>query len=315
MKAQLRELFSFTDSERNGTIVLLLLITMAAVIISLQGKFISLPKENFVEFDQFISSVQLKKNSDSVTIGKRYAKDGYLNMPNVSEEAGVHSVYHAKELFDFNPNGLSVDDWVRLGLSPSQARTIKNYESKGGRFFDKADVKKMFVISAERFAELEPYIVLPVQEQISIRKTHPSAIPSSHRSSSEIVELNTADTADLIAVNGIGPILSTRIIAYRELLGGFHSVNQLTEVFGIDAEKFTVIKSFVKVDSSYIRKININTDQYFNFIKLPYISKSVANAILNFRKLHGPFKSVLGIKGCLLVTPELYLKISPYLSI
>ncbi len=320
MKSHFQQLFSFTDSERNGTIVLLILISMISVIISLQGKFISLPKENFSDFDKFIATVQTKNNSDSLFAGKK----NYLNekenesssIPSVSDEAGQHSVYHTKELFNFNPNGLSTDDWVRLGLSPAQARSIKNYESKGGKFESKEDVKKMFVISAERYNELEPFIVLPEKiEKENDQSKNQSEIGNRKSSIPSVIELNTADTSDLMSINGIGPSFAKRILAYRERLGGFHSIDQLTEVFGIDAEKFDAIKNFVKADSSYIRKININTAEVSDFKKLPYISPNAANAIVSYRKTHGTFKSILEIKGCLLITADLYRKISPYLSI
>jgi competence protein ComEA len=320
MKSEIRALFTFTDSERNGTIVLLILISMVMVIVSLQGKFISLPKENFSDFDRFVASVQFKNDQDSSEEKNQYPKKEYSKIPDVSEEAGEHSVYHSKELFNFNPNGLSADDWVRLGLSPAQARCIKNYEAKGGKFESKEDVKKMFVISAERFAELEPFIVLPEKSNRSdSAKSHPDSYRepiTNHQSHfPKVIELNTADSSDLMSINGIGPSFAKRILAYRERLGGFHSVNQLTEVFGIDQVKFDAIKNSVKADSTYIRKINLNSAIASDFIKLPYFTWPVANALVNYRKAHGNFKSVSGIRSCALITDELYGKIMPYLTL
>ncbi|MCX6311865.1 MAG: helix-hairpin-helix domain-containing protein [Bacteroidetes bacterium] len=326
MKTHAQQLFTFTDSERNGTIVLLILIAMVTVIISLQEKFTSLPKENFSDFDKFLATVQLKNNSDSLFDEKKNhwseKENETSNGPSVSEEAGQHSVFHSKELFNFNPNGLSADDWVRLGLSPAQARSIKNYETKGGKFFSKDDVRKMFVISAERYNELEPFIVLPEKSErndstkgyVDYKKENAAAKLAKSKFPS-VIELNTADTSDLMSVNGIGPAFAKRILAYRERLGGYHSINQLTEVFGIDADKFAAIKSFVKADSTYIRKININTAEVSDFRKLPYISPNVANAIVSYRKAHGIFKSILEIKGCVLINVDLYQRIAPYLSI
>lgn len=323
MKSHVQQLFTFTDSERNGTIVLLILISMISVIISLQEKFVSLPMENFSDFDHFIATVQLGNNSDSLFAEKKNysneTENEISNIPSVSKEAGQHSIFHTKELFNFNPNGLSVDDWVRLGLSPAQARSVKNFESKGGKFECKEDVKKLFVISAERYSELEPFIVLPEKsmraDSIKNSVQNKSNINYQRSKIPSIIELNTADTSDLMLINGIGPAFANRILAYRERLGGFHDKDQLTEVFGIDQEKFDAIKSFVKVDSSYIRKININTAMASDFKKLPYISPAVANALVNYRKTHGIFRSILEIKGCALINADLYHRILPYLSI
>jgi DNA uptake protein ComE-like DNA-binding protein len=317
MKSELRELFSFTASERNGTIVLLILIMMLSVFISLQGKFVSLPKENFAQFDAFLAMVDEKQAEDSIAYSDKYSnsfEERKDKFPTASEEAGQHSVFHSKELFNFNPNGLPVDDWVRLGLSPAQARSIKNFETKGGNFKTKEDVKKLFVISEERYRELEPFIVLPENDKLQNaqpRNTEPvtrNPIPS-------IVELNTADSSLLTTVKGIGPVFAKRIVAYRDRLGGFYSTDQLTEVFGMDAEKFAEIKTHVKADSTYIRKININSIEASELKKFPYLTPTVATALVNYRKSHGNYKSVAGIRSCALITEALYKKIAPYFTI
>ncbi|MEO5644892.1 MAG: helix-hairpin-helix domain-containing protein [Bacteroidia bacterium] len=314
MKSEIRELFSFTASERNGTAVLLVLIMMLSVFISLQGKFVTLPQEDFTSFDAFLATVEENDSADFNHSNSKFTNhNSEPRAPNPSEEAGQKSVYHTKELFNFNPNGLAVDDWVRLGLSPAQARSVKKFETKGGKFTTKEDVRKLFVISEERYQELEPFIVLPERENFKLANnpkpgTQNPPIPS-------IVELNTADSFLLVSVKGIGPSFAKRILDYRERLGGFYAVIQLKEVFGIDEEKYGVIKDFVKADSSYIRKININAAQAPDFKKLPYISWPVANGLVNYRKSHGNFKSVAGIKSCALITEELYNKIVPYLSI
>ncbi len=325
MKNQLREFFSFTDRERNGTIVLLILIMFVMIFIFIQDKFISLPKENFSRFDNFIAALDAEKKPDSLLPDDKKTGEGNHDsgFPSVSEEAGTHSVYQTKELFKFDPNGLPEEDWVRLGLSPAQARCVKNYEAKGGKFHSREDVKKMFVISAERYAELEPYITLPekpdwkdsTKKYADYKSKYADASQKPLRKFPSVIELNTADTTDLISINGIGPSFAKRIIAYRERLGGYHSINQLTEVFGIDQEKFDAIKSFVKADSSYIRKININTAEISDLKKMPYISPGVATALVNYRKAHGNFKSVSGIKSCLMITTDLYNKLLPYLTI
>jgi competence ComEA-like helix-hairpin-helix protein len=322
MKSQLRELFSFTDSERNGVIVLLIVIIILSLFISMEKMFITLPKEDFTAFDKFIAQLKedsiTTRNTDSLSYSPN-SPEGTRRVsfrdqtPNLYEEAGQHSVYHSRELFNFNPNGLSVDDWVRLGLSPAQARSVKNFEAKGGKFECKEDVKKLFVISAERYNELEPYIVLPEKKinhamESSPPVPRPTPLPA-------IIELNTADSTLLVSINGIGPSFAKRILIYREKLGGFYSIDQLKEVFGIDEEKFNAIKNSVKADPAYIRKININTSSAIELKRLPYLTWTAADALVNYRKAHGNFKSVEEIKSCALITDEVYRKIAPYLTI
>ncbi len=320
MKSELRELFSFTASERNGTIVLLILIMMLSVFISLQGKFISLPKEDFTQFDAFLALVDEKPSADSIEYADKYSNSNSFEekkdkFPSASEEAGQHSVFHSKELFNFNPNGLPVDDWVRLGLSPAQARSVKNFETKGGSFKTKEDVKKLFVISEERYRELEPFIVLPENNKNQNASAQNAKHPNQNPPIPSIIELNTADSSLLTTVKGIGPVFAKRIVTYRDRLGGFHSKEQLMEVFGMDAEKYALVKEWVKTDSTYIRKININTVEISELKKFPYLTPTVAAALVNYRKSHGNYKSVAGIRSCALINEALYKKVAPYFTI
>lgn len=305
---KIRDYFSFTDRERNGTFVLLALIAVLIIYIFIQQRFIFPPSQDFSKFDSFLASLNKNAGSDSA---KNDSDDFKKEIPDIAADAYRHADLNPKQLFVFDPNGLPEKDWVRLGLSPAQAKVIKKYEAKVGKFESKEDVKKLFVISAERYAELEPYIALP---ETSPKK----AGDDQHFTKAKqkrIVELNTADSVELIAVDGIGPAYAHRIIAYRERLGGFRTVDQLTEVFGIDQEHFLQMKPSLSADSALIRKININTAQVSDLRKHPYFSPAVANALVNYRKQHGPFRSVADIQGCNLVNGDLYRKIAPYLTI
>lgn len=310
MKFRLKDHFSFTDRERNGSIVLLVLITLISFVLFFEEKWVTLPKEDFSKYDQFLASLKEQPAADSFPA--KFHSYPQAQLPSVAEEAGQHSVYQQKTLFYFNPNGLAENDWIKLGLSPAQARVIKKYEEKGGKFETKEDVRKMFVISAERYAELEPFIVLPEKEKTNAfgNVKRETAKPVPH-----IVELNTADSSDLVALNGIGPVFAKRILVYRERLGGFLSTDQLAEIFGMDDEHLAQVKPQVKADSTYIHKINVNTATAADLKKHPYIGPGVAQALVNYRKQHGPFKSLPDIRGCDLVNADLYRKIAPYLTI
>lgn len=304
MEFRLREYFSFTDRERNGTIVLLLLVTGLLFFLFVEDKFVSLPAADFTECDRLIASLPQPFAKDSL---KSSDEETHAHIPDPARQS-VRPEYRPAQLFVFDPNGLPEQDWVRLGLSPAQAKAVKSFESKGGKFESKQDVKKLFVISDEKYAELEPYIALP-------EKKESAAFTEKKENKPRIVELNTADSLLLIGINGIGPAFAHRILAYREKLGGFHSVEQLKEVFGIDEEHYSLIEPAVKADSSYIRRIDINTVTVSDLRRHPYMGPAVAQALVSYRKQHGNFRSVADIRGCKLITPGLYEKIAPYLSI
>lgn len=102
-----------------------------------------------------------------------------------------------------------------------------------------------------------------------------------------IVELNTADTTILKKVPGIGSIFARRIVKYRELLGGFYSVSQLHEVYGIDEERYNTMKSWFSADLSLICRLIVNKVSTNDLQKHPYINYRQARIIGQLRKQKG----------------------------
>src|SRR3546814_5149181 len=95
------------------------------------------------------------------------------------------------------------------------------------------------------------------------------------------VEINTADSAAFIPLRGIGPVLSARIVKYRERLGGFHVVEQLLEVYGMDTNAFRNFRSCLRVDRSLVEMIDLNRAGYRELSRLPYWSSSQINVVLD----------------------------------
>lgn len=298
-----KQLFAFTKQERNGILVLSLILVAAIVYFFLQP-VLNRPEKVNVEIPREF----LQANVATYTAPpEENTTHGSEEQPDVSSLAGTRSVYQQNELFPFNPNNLPEADWIRLGLSPAQAKSVKNFEAKGGFFRTKEDVKKLYVISPERYQQLEPYIVIPATKD---------SLPRNEKKTDNVVyELNTADTSQLVRVKGIGPVFAARIVVYRNRLGGFHHKEQLKEVQGVDEEKYAVIQSSFKVDSTYITKINVNTAGVSDLKQHPYITPAVANAIVNYRKAHGNYKQLSDLRKCVLVTEDLFTKIAPYLTL
>lgn len=166
------------------------------------------------------------------------------------------------ESFVFDPNTVSVDELQRLGLSGRQAEVIENYRSKGGRFRSKADFQKMYVVSDTLFARLEPFIEIPR------------------------LELNSADSAGLVALRGIGPYYARKILEYRERLGGFVDAAQLLEVDGIDADRFAGFSEDVTVDGKKIRRLDLWHASDSLLARHPYLGAKGARSVVRYRQLY-----------------------------
>ncbi len=308
--ANLRDSFSFTDRERYGLLVLALLILLSWGGIWLQGKFTKPLETNFAAFERDVQAMQAAQKVQQYLPEQKNTTTDFKD-----EQQAPRSVLATGERFFFNPNGLPEADWIRLGLSPKQAKSIKKFEAKGGHFYRKEDVKKMFVISSEFYTRIEEFIVIPESNTPENKTASTQEWPEKKTKEHRKVELNAADSSALVEVNGIGPVFAKRIVAYRKRLGGFHSTAQLLEVFGFDQERLDQVSNAFSVDSSYIQKININTAAVADFKKHPYITPAVANALVNYRKMHGPFDAVEAIQSCVLVNADLYRKLAVYLTI
>jgi DNA uptake protein ComE-like DNA-binding protein len=130
----------------------------------------------------------------------------------------------------------------------------------------------------------------------------------------KLLDLNSSDSASLEALPGIGPVLSARIIKYRKLLGGFASVSQLREVYGLPEETFTRISGMLVADSANVKKININNADFKQLIKLPYFEKYEVTAILKYRELQGRLNGIDDLVGNKLISDETAIKVRPYLE-
>lgn len=167
------------------------------------------------------------------------------------------------ETFRFDPNTVSVEDLVRLGLSEKQAASIDNYRSKGGRFRRKEDFSRMYVVSDSLYRRLCDSIEIPK------------------------LELNSADSAALTSLRGIGPWYASRIVSYRKSLGGFLDVPQLLEIRGIDSAKLAGFAESVTVDTSLVVRIDIYGIPEDSLARHPYAGRAAARAICRYRALEG----------------------------
>ncbi len=128
------------------------------------------------------------------------------------------------------------------------------------------------------------------------------------------LEINSSDSAALVRLPGIGPVLSIRIIKYRNLIGGFVSVDQLKEVYGLKEETFDMISSRVYADSLLIRKIKINKAEYRELIRHPYFKREEVSGILKYRELQGKITGIGDLTGNNLISTETLKKIRAYLD-
>lgn len=232
--------------------------------------------------------------------------------------AGNSNVSNIK-FHNFNPNLCSESDLLGLGFPKFIAQRILNYRNKGGRFLIKDDLKKIYGVRPESVDKLKPFIQLPdalnanSSQNISDK---PNSFEKSKIASKPLVktfDLNKVDTSTLISVKGIGRVFANRIIKYRDLLGGFHSIEQVSETYGINPEIIDELRKVSTVSKQSIKKIDINSVKVEDF-RHAYVKKFIAKSIIAYREQHGRFNSIIDLKNVKTVDETLLLKIEPYLE-
>ncbi|MCJ0742757.1 ComEA family DNA-binding protein [Pedobacter montanisoli] len=297
MKNWLNKYIVFTKAEFNGLILLLSLILLSYLFPFIYRYYYH--KENVLNAND-VAAIQKLELADSKTslYPHTYAPKDYPQRKSKSEIT----------YFYFDPNIIDANKWQLLGLSLKQAQSIVNYVAKGGRFYKPEDLKKMYTISPQKYEELLTYVQITAPKQ---ENTFKSAFT---KKEPVLVEINNADTIELTLIRGIGPAFARRIAKYRERLGGFYKKEQLMEVFGIDSAKYNQIKDEIAINRENLKKLNINAVQYDELKNHPYLTGKQANALIQYRKQHGNYKSVEDLNKVLILSPEIIQKISPYLE-
>ena len=289
LKKLLKEYFVFSTGERKGIIWLL---TILVLLISLPFFYgVILPKQPLE-----IKITDLKSYDDA--------------------QKTLVSYHHETEnkLFNFDPNIISDDKFSQLGFSKFNIKTIRNYLSKGGKFRKPEDVKKIFGVKPELFQKIEPFIVFNTSQNNN-HSFSDSTKTQKKFITKKVVEINSADSVELVGLYRIGPATASRIIDYRNKLGGFLKLEQLTEIWGFDEDVLYDLNGKVTVDASKAIIYNINKVSADELKTHPYFKYKLSNAIVNYRKQHGNFVKMDDLKNIVLINDSIYKRITLYLKL
>jgi len=247
-----RDFLYFSKGERRGLIVLLCLITIAGILLILNNKQYS------VSDSDLRNTSEIKEMSDKTT-------DSQPATTNTSKS----KVSQKSEK--------SVSDNVSKKSSSAEPHNIKS---------NKSETETSSSYNTDPDSETNKETVSERVQRLS-SLARPSYSRVEKLKDGTVVELNTADTTLLKKIPGIGSSFAKRIVGYRNLLGGFYTVMQLSEVYGIDEEKYNALATWFSADPSHIIKLSVNSLPQDSLRRHPYINYAQAKIISQLRKQKG----------------------------
>ncbi len=216
------------------------------------------------------------------------------------------------ELFEFDPNTLDANGWKKLGLRDKTINTLLNYRSKGGKFRKPEDISKIWGLRPDEAARIIPYAKIASTQSEAPKALYANAAPVAKTLTS--IDINTATAYDFKNLPGIENGLQYRIIKFREKLGGFISINQVRETYGLTDSAFQLMLPYLKYGNTKITKLNINTATEVDLDAHPYISAYTAKSIALYRTQHGNFASINDLRKISAIKEDMLQKMLPYLT-
>lgn len=311
------EYFNFTKKQRNGTLVLLLLIAGTSLLPFIFPFFIKPISTNATAFEKEIATLKIKQADSPVTYQRTASDDGHSPLYEPADRKFAGKETWKGELFYFNPNTLNEAGWEKLGVREKIITTIQKYISKGGKFYKPEDLGKIWGLSEADKDRLIPFVLIE-KTNISANysaKNYSIPLVEKRTYTPPIIDINLADTSAFITLPGIGSKLSQRIISFRDKLGGFYKIEQVAETFGIADSTFQKIKPRLQLSNPVVKQLNINLASAEELKLHPYVRYAIANAIVQYRSQHGNYAVLSDLKKIMLITDDIFIKMAPYLTL
>lgn len=253
-------------------------------------------KEDFRKL-YFVNDSIYKVYASYIRINKQQVKKSVASrqkpVPNMTRVESKKK----QRLFVFNPNKLDKKAWLELGVPEELANRIRRYLSKGGHFYQREDLKKIYGLSDSLYKRIEPFVRIP--EEIAERV--------------DIYDLNSLEKSDLEKMH-IKKSIARRLLKFRKKLGGYAKLSQLAEIYNIDEYSLTILRKHTKIETKVVQ-ININTAKTEELSRHPYLSFHEAEAIVRYRERKGNYATVESLKTHKILTDKVFQKVNFYLKV
>ncbi len=261
---KLKSYFQYSKSQRSGIFLLVVLCIVC-------------------QFAFFYLDPRSDKDSNS-------EKQKWISMQTIVDSLKVEKQNFTPKIYPFNPNFITDYKGSKLGMSVAEIDRLLNYRKTNQYVNSASEFQKVTQVSDSLLNAISPYFKFPDW----VNKSKNNNFKPFEKKTVKIIvlDINLATKEDLIKIYGIGPALSDRILKQKEILGGFVSMKQMGDVWGLSPEVIGSLNQHFKVTTiPKIKKIDINNAPIKELMLFPYFKYALAKAIVTYRSMNGDFKN------------------------
>lgn len=303
IKNQIKGFFNFNKKQERGTFILLALIFIV-LIFRLMLPLV-LTSEPY-DYTSDLAEIEKWKASKIEEVVK--AKTKPVKFTKKKTEPVILSPK------DFNPNMIDEKECLAMGLPPKVVNTLLRYRAKGGQFYKAEDLKKIYGLTPAIYSQLKDYIEIPIQQEEEDFEAPLEDKKNDLAKTIVPLEINRADSISLLQIPGIGPFYAGQIVKYRNLLGGYISLDQLGEIYKMDSIRLNAFLPYLIYKDTTINKIDINTVEFKDLLRHPYFDYETTKNVFQERNKLGKFAGLYQLLNSGVLSDSLYAKVYPYLK-
>lgn len=217
-------------------------------------------------------------------------KQKWISLQSKVDSLKVEKQNYIPKIYPFNPNFITDYKGSKLGMSVAEIDRLLNFRKTNQYVNSASEFQKVTQVSDSLLSTISPYFKFP--DWVNKRKANHYKPFEKKTEKIVLLDINHATKEDLIKIYGIGPALSDRILKQKELFGGFVSLKQMDDIWGLSPEVIENLnKYFIVTALPRIKKIDINNASIKELMLFPYFKYALAKSIVTYRSMNGDFKN------------------------
>ena len=217
-------------------------------------------------------------------------KQKWISLQSKVDSLKAEKQNYIPKIYPFNPNFITDYKGSKLGMSVAEIDRLLNFRKTNQYVNSASEFQKVTQVSDSLLSTISPYFKFP--DWVNKRKANNFKPFEKKAEKIVLLDINHATKEDLIKIYGIGPALSDRILKQKELFGGFVSMKQMDDIWGLSPEVIENLNKYFRVTAlPRIKKIDINNASIKELMLFPYFKYALAKSIVTYRSMNGDFKN------------------------